>query len=58
MNVPCDDMEKIGFREQRRAKPSGTRWIDLVGVMAAPDDDSDFSVFSERGGVTRFLETP
>lgn len=41
MNVLCDDMEEIGFGdgEQRRAKPSGTRLIDVVRVMAATDED-------------------
>lgn len=52
MNVLCDDMEEIGFRdgEQRRAKPSGTRLIDLVRVMVATDEDRLILLFSQTGG--------
>lgn len=52
MNVLCDDMEEIGFGdgEQRRAKPSGTRLIDLVRVMAATDEDRLISMFSQTDG--------
>lgn len=48
MNVLCDDMEEIGFRdgEQRRAKPSGTRLIDLV----AADEDRLILMFPQTGG--------
>lgn len=49
MNVLCDDMEEIGFRDgeqQRRAKPSGTRLIDS---MAATDEDRlIWMFFSDR----------
>lgn len=52
MNVLCDGREEIGFRdgEQRRAKPSGTRLIDLVRVMAATDEDRVILMFSGRRG--------
>lgn len=53
MNVLCDDMEEIGFRDgkqQRRAKPSGTWLIDLVRVMAATDEDRLILMFSQTDG--------
>lgn len=60
MNVPGDDVEKIGFRdpEQRRAKPSGRRGIELVGVMAATDEDRVILMFPRRGGCDEVFKTP
>lgn len=56
MNVLCNDMEEIGFRdgEQRRAKPSGTRLIDLVRVMLPLMRSDSFECFLRPAGVRRF----
>lgn len=59
MNVLCDDMEEIAFRdgEQRRAKPSRTRLIDLVRVMLPLMRTDSFECFLRQAGLRTFLDS-